>query len=234
MHRSPIVRRCSLALICSAAVLASGCGLKEKFEERAAEELTERLMEGAGQGEIDVEINGDQVTIKDKKGNVVSADGKNGTFTVTEHGKDGDKTFVAKADEKTGTTTIKGSDGSEIVAGGKLPKDLPIELPEAREVPMAGRIKHKEGEGVAWTATMFSKSKDKAELVAHFKAQFEGKGLEPEVREQTGAIEMAHVQAEDKDKGLLGSANIIKVANEKDDHAGHFMIQFMWQDKNAS
>jgi len=234
MHRSPLAQRSTLAVLAAGLLLGSGCGLKEKFEERAAEELTERLMEGAGQGEIDVEINGEKVVIKDKQGNEIKADSQSGTFTVTEHGKDGDKTFVAKADEKTGTTTIKGSDGSEIVAGGKLPKDLPIELPEAREVPMAGRIKHKEGEGVAWTATMFSKSKDKAELVAHFKGQFEGKGLEPEVREQTGAMEMAHVRAEDKDKGLLGSANILKVTGDKDEHAGHFMIQFMWQDKNAS
>lgn len=234
MHGPTLATRLSVAALLAGVLLSSGCGLKEKFEERAAEELTERLMEGAGQGEIDVEINGDKVVIKDKKGNKMSADGKNGTFTVTEHGKEGDKTFVARADEKTGTATIQGSDGSEIVAGGKLPDDLPVALPKAREVPMAGRIKHKKGEGVAWTATLFSESKDKAELVAHFKSEFESKGLDPEVTEQTGAIEMAHVRAEDKDKGLLASANIIKVANDKDEHAGHYMIQFMYQDKNAS
>jgi len=216
------------------ALFGSGCGLKEKFEERAAEELTERLMEGAGQGEIDVEINGEQVVIKDKDGNVVEADGKRGTFTVTEHTKDGDRTFVAKADKDKGITTIHGSDGSEIVAGDKLPKDLPIELPATREVAMAGRIKHKNDQGVAWTATMFSESKDRAELVEHFKSQFSAKGIEPEVNEMMGAVEMAHVRGENKDKGLMGSANIYKVKDTDKKHPGHFMIQLMWQDKNAS
>lgn len=58
-----------LVFVCS----VTGCGLKEKAEQKATEAVTEKILEKAGGDELkDVDIDGDKVTFKGEDGQEVS------------------------------------------------------------------------------------------------------------------------------------------------------------------
>lgn len=220
-----------LVLPIAISLAVSGCGLKKKFEERAAEELAERLMEGAGGGEIDVEIDGEHVTVKDNEGKqIIDADGKSGKVVIT----DADGKTVTSVTDPDGKTKVTGSDGSELVAGHELPEDLPMELPALAKVEMAGRIKSGEDKGTTWTVTAISETKDTAALTEHFESRMKALGVEVQKNEMTGTATITTLLAEDKDKGLAVHVNLVKIKADDKDHPGQHLVQFVYRDEKAA
>lgn len=51
------------------ALSLAGCGVKEKVNEKISEKVTEGIMGKAAGGDVDVDLDGDQVTFKDQDGN---------------------------------------------------------------------------------------------------------------------------------------------------------------------
>lgn len=63
-------KRIILGLLTVLLVLSlAGCGVKEKVNEKISEKVTEGVMEKAAGDDVDVDLDGDQVTFKDKDGN---------------------------------------------------------------------------------------------------------------------------------------------------------------------
>ena len=78
--RKLIVLLLVLPLICSGVV---GCGAKDKLEEKAAEKLTEKMLEQGGASDVD--IDDDKITFKSEEGGEVSIGG--GEWPKSELGK---------------------------------------------------------------------------------------------------------------------------------------------------
>lgn len=67
----------SLMLVIMLVMSLAGCGVKAKLEQKAGEAIAEKMIEGAGEGKVDLDLDGDKVVIKGE-------DGEKMTFGSTE------------------------------------------------------------------------------------------------------------------------------------------------------
>ena len=68
-------RRVAGAVVLAVAVLTSACG-GDSASENAAEKLAERTLEDASGGDVDVDVDGDQVTIESSEGTITAGTGE--------------------------------------------------------------------------------------------------------------------------------------------------------------
>ena len=209
-------------------LLAGGCNLQEKLEQRVGEEIAERVVEAAGDDEVDVEIKDGKVTVKTKDGQVIEADGEKGTYVQ----KDANgKTMVVK-EQGDNTVTAEGSDGTKMVAGDKLPADLPLKLPAIKEAQAGVKMEQPDG-STLWSAQFLTESKDQTALAADFEAQLKAKGVEIKRMEQKGATSVVTLIGQAEDKSLLISVNLMQVAEGRD-NAGHQQVTISYQQKKPA
>ena len=161
----------AVALVGLIALLAPGCGIKEKLEQRISEEVAEKVVEIAAGDEVDVELRDGEVEVNHKDGSSWKADAESGKGQVVTHdGKVYD--YEGKDDE----AHVKGSDGLDARTGKEVPADFPLRLPADKEVFVAQRVQQPD-KTMAWTVMFRPLNPDIDALADDLKAQLESKGL---------------------------------------------------------
>lgn len=136
----------------------SGCGLKEKAQQKVGEKLAEKILEGAGGSDVDLDLDGDKVVIKGK-------DGEKMVFGDTEWPNSGIAKSIPEFKDGTVTSVMEINDSFMIsledVAEGdfekylaKIKKDFTEESYEMKsEGHMTFGAQNSKGIGVSLTYT---------------------------------------------------------------------------------
>lgn len=199
------------------------CGVKQKLEDRIQEEVAEKVVEIAAGGEVDIEKQGDKVSIQGKDGQVIQVDGQQGTVhVVDEQGKT--HNYEQAAD---GGGKYQNSDGMVATTGTELPPDFPLTLPPVKQMQVVNRVVQPDG-SKAFTVSYEAAGELEA-VAAQFRAAFEAKGLTVERTEFKGPDSAMITLAGKQDGGKLEGSAMLSTSSA----SPNVMVVLGWSDKTG-
>lgn len=169
MHKRHALTVVGLALVATA---CSG----EDIAERIAENQIEKQIEAEGGGDVDIDLDSGNFSVKTEDGEFsIQTDG-DGNVSIQGGGEDGDGSFTIESED--GETVVESDDGTAVFTqGGELPEGFPSEIPVPNDfvVIYAQSASSDEGQGFSVAGTS---SVPVADVTADTQAALDAAGYE--------------------------------------------------------
>lgn len=148
-------KKITVLLLCILMMLSlASCGVRQSLNEKIVEKVSEGVVNKATDGEIDIDLKGEEVSLKGK-------DGENVTIGSTKWPKNGAAQFIPEFKKGKITSTINSENGCMITLEEAAEKDVNAYIDEIKELGFTNDVT----EFTSGTAENYSASKDENELI---------------------------------------------------------------------
>lgn len=150
-----MLKKITVILLCVLMMFSlASCGVKQNLNEKIAEKVTEGVINKATDGQLDVDLKGDELTLKGK-------DGEKVTIGDTKWPKTGAGNLLPEFKKGKITSTMNSENGCMIIIEEVAEKDYKAYLEEIKEQGFTNEIV----EFSSGTAESYSANKDEKEII---------------------------------------------------------------------